>query len=1175
MRSRTRIVTRLTVGFAAVLLLTAIMAVMAVRTMSVMAEMAADLYAHPFAVTNAVMQVRSNVNAMRADMLTLMRAENQSEVDRIAGLVAVADAEVHTNLDVIRRQYLGNPDDVALLSESLARWKVTRERNITLARDGRFDEALANARKEGAPQYMGLRRDLEEIYAFALAKAGEFNDRIESERKIALRHIALTLAGLLTLGLVTANLITRSIVAPLQQLRLCMAQLADGDLEVEIPNRDGKNEEAEMGRAVQVFKESAQRIARQGWVKDGLSSLTVTLQTAETAAQFGQAALDVLVPLMGAGLGLLHVRRDGDEYFHLVAGWGVNHAPAQFKPGEGLAGQSAASGRTIVMENLPDDYIRIGSGLGQALPKVALAASIVMRGRVLAVLELASFTEFSEVQQSLLAEALPVLALNLEILERNQRTRELLIQTQDQAAELRSSEEELRSQSDAIQSTNEELRASEEELRMQQEALQAANEELRLKGDALEERGEALEAARVEADRRAVELDQASRYKSEFLANMSHELRTPLNSLLILSKSLAENDEGNLSEDQQESAKVVFESGRSLLVLINDILDLSKVEAGKMTISATDIALDSLASGIRRRFLPVADDKGLGLTIELAEDLPAELRGDRGKIEQIVNNLVGNALKFTGQGQVLVRLAHPGASDLASVIPGGAPGDYLELAVTDSGIGIDAADQSRIFRAFEQVDGGSARHYGGTGLGLTISRQLARLMGGDVVVKSAAGSGSTFTLLIPLVVGPPCMPASPVAAPEPRPLSLPPIGSVAGAVLLVVEDDPVFRSIVCNLAEKRGFKTLAAASGPEGVELARRHHPTGIVLDIGLPGLDGWGVIEALRGDPATAAIPVHVISAADRHLQAKELGAVGFLSKPAAKEQLEEVFERLLQVGSAGRKRMLLVDGDLESVEAVTSTLGTLDLDILVCGSGAAALALLQNHKFDCMILDPALPDMNGIELLERLAHDRLDSPCVIVYSAVELSHDETLRIREFTDSIVIRGSRSADRLVDEVSLFLHSVEASIGLDRPVMAPLSPSQGRGMAGKTVLVVDDDMRSAFALSKVLRSKGLKVLIAQDGAKALKQLEGQDRIDLVLMDIMMPGMDGYQTMSQIRQNPRFTRLPIIALTAKAMSGDRVKCLQAGADDYMAKPVDVDGLMTLMAAQLTERADADTV
>ncbi|OAN52232.1 hypothetical protein A6A04_00610 [Paramagnetospirillum marisnigri] len=1171
---QTKIVTRLIAGFAVVLMLTVVMAALAVRTMGTMAELASDMYAHPFTVTNALVQLRASVNGIRADMLGLLRAQSPAEIEQIVGMVAAADFDIETNIDVIRRQYLGRPEDVRQLGEEMARWRESRNHVISLVRQGRIDLATAGLGEVSRPLYLGLRDNLDTIYLFALNKAAEFNTRIEQERQAAIRQILLTLAGLLALGFITARVITRSIVGPLQHLRECMAELADGNLDVTISNQTGRGELAAMARAVEVFKGAAQRLYRQRWIKAEIAQLSADLQPAESPLQFGQAALERLAPALGAVQALFHLRRENEPVFDAVAAWGHSGQVPPFRAGDGLAGQAVLSKSLISRDGLPSDYLRVRSGLGEALPRLVLAVPVIMRGHVLAVIELATLAPLDEGQRGLLDESLPILGLNLEILERNRRTRDLLAQTQVQAEELRSSEEELRSQSEALQSANEELRASEEELRMQQEALQAANEELRLKGEALEERGEALETARAEADRRAVELDQASRYKSEFLANMSHELRTPLNSLLILSKSLADNDQGNLTEDQVESARVVHESGSTLLSLINEILDLSKIEAGKMSLNLGDIPSDSLIGMIRRRFLPVAQDKGLSLTIEEEAGLPAIWRGDRGKIEQVVNNLVGNALKFTTKGGVTVRLSSATTAERTAAGCAGGGQGALALTVKDSGIGITEADLARVFRAFEQVDGSSSRQFGGTGLGLTISRQLARLMGGDVLAASTPGLGSTFTLVIPLEGATAASAAEP--EPTPRPIEPPASAAATGGtpLLLVVEDDATFRNIVCDLAQKRGFRTLAAANGGEGVALARQHLPSGIILDIGLPDLDGWGVIETLRQSPETAAIPVHVISAADEKLRASQAGAIGFLAKPAPKERIEAAFDQLLRARPSGQRRVLLADADSEAADAVMRILGGLGLDILACGNGAAALALLRNHRFDCLILDPSLPDMSGAELLEQAARDRIELPAVIVHSASDLSAEDTMRIREFTDSIVIQGARSPDRLLDEVSLFLHSVEARLGRDKTIAAapPCAPARMDLLPGTTVLVVDDDMRNAFALSKVLRAKGLKALIAQDGAKALAHLDSQERIDVVLMDIMMPGMDGYQTMHEIRKRPRFAHLPIIALTAKAMAGDRANCLDAGANDYMAKPVDVDRLLVMMAARLKEAADA---
>lgn len=1169
--TRTRIVTRLTAGFAAVLLLTVVMAAMAARTMLVMADLAADLYAHPFAVTNALMQVESQVNAMRADILLMIHERSPAEVPRLAGQIAIKDSEMTASLAVIRSQYLGNPDDVKRLSDKLAEWKVVRDQNINFCQNGEFDKAAVNSRQFGLPQIVALRRDLAGIYAFAQDRAAEFNRSIGERRDAALRDIALTLAGLLLLGAFLARLITRSIVVPLGQLRDTMHLLAEGDLTVAIPNHSRVAEVARMAAAVEVFKQSALRLDSEGWIKDSVARLSPALQQTDTVTEFASTALDFLVPLSGAGVAVFHGRPSAGGRFVRLAGWGLspdhNRLPDSFGLGEGIAGEAARGGAPILIQSPPESWLNVASATGSAAPTEILVVPVMSRGVALAVLEFASFTPFSEAQRAVIEAALPVLALNLEILERNIRTQDLLEETQTQAEELRSSEEELRTQSEALQVANEELRVSEEELKVQQEALQAANEELRLKTEALEERGHALEEARAEADRRSLEVEQASRYKSEFLANMSHELRTPLNSVLILARDLADNETGNLTPDQTESARVIHDSGTHLLALINDVLDLSKVEAGKMSLTPVTIPLADLAQGVRGRFAPVAADKGLDFQVEVTPDLPESLTADRGKLEQIINNLVSNALKFTAQGGVTIRLAASGG------------GSILALSVADTGIGIAEQDRQRVFSAFEQADSSTSRQFGGTGLGLTISRRLARLMGGDITLESNGERGSVFTLLLPLndaaLPDPLCAPEPPPAAQTaPTPGIADAHGSKAdGKLLLVIEDDPVFRRIVCELAQAKGFTTVTAEDGKTGLDLARLHRPGGIVLDIGLPGMSGWEVIEHLNRTPQTRGIPVHVISAGDEPAKATRLGIVGHLTKPVSREQINDAFEVLLRAGSAaGHRRLLLVDGDEVNRAAIRQTLASLDLDITIAETGAQALDRIAKESFDCVVLDLALPDMPGAEILERAERAGQGLPPVIVYSSGELSQEQTLKIREFTDSIVIKGARSPERLLDEVGLFLHAIEAKSN-GKSKAKPPAEAADAVLAGRTVLLVDDDMRNAFALSKVLRARGLKVLIAQDGAKAISHLQAREHIDLVLMDIMMPGMDGYRTMGEIRKDPRFAKLPIIALTAKAMPGDQNRCLAAGADDYLTKPVDIEALRQAMARLIERSGHAD--
>jgi CheY-like chemotaxis protein len=1192
--TRSTIVARLIAGFAAMLLVAVIAGTVAIRSMTELSGLAGRLYDHPFTVTNAIMGVKAEILETERAMAAIVRASAPVEIDALAGEIAAAEADAQTHLALVRDRFLGSKDDVAQLSRALARWREARDETIALVRAGRAADAQAKYRDRDLPVLRATQKDLESIRSFAMAKAAEFRKTADKEGADAVREAIIALLVLVGLAMVMARVITRSIVGPLEQLRLCMTDLAQGNLAVEVPNREGTNEVAAMAQALEVFKNSALHLDSQRWVKEGVAKVSVAVQQADSVADFARIAVAELMPLLKAGIGVFYPWNEEHGRFELMGSYGYaerRSASTAFKAGEGLAGQCVLEKAPIVLDEVPADYVRISSGMGEAVPRVVLVAPVVSRGIVLAVLEIGSFRPFTAAERALIDEVLAAIAANLEILNRNLATRTLLEKTRQQAEELQVSEEELRAQSDALQAANEELRqktqalevqseelrASEEELRVQHDALQAANEELQHKTDALEHRGRALEAAQIEANRRAMELDTASRYKSEFLANMSHELRTPLNSLLILAKVLADNEEGNLSTDQIESARIVYDSGSHLLKLINDILDLSKVEAGKMQVTATDIALETLATEIQRRFYPLAANKALALHIDLAADLPRNLHGDRGKLDQILNNLIGNAIKFTPRGKVFVRLYRPGPTRDLTLL-GLDPQQTLAVSVNDTGIGIAPKDLDRVFRAFEQVDGSASREYGGTGLGLTISQKLAALMGGGIVAESEQGRGSTFTLYLPLVLSvtnaaaeAPAAPPPPAfvpaaAAPEPPP---PPAGD-AKDLILVIEDDPAFAKIVADLARKRGFKTQIASNGRMGLDLARQHRPTGIILDIGLPIIDGWTVMERLKADPKTRGIPIHVMSAAGDRERGLRMGAIGYDNKPATKDQINQAFERIAQISQAGLRRILVVDDDSRTRDAVAALLGRLNAEIVHAADGKTALERLKSEKLDCVVLDITLPGLNGFEILDHASGAGVKLPPVVVSTGRELSVEETMKLRAYTDSIIIKGEFSPERLLDEVTLFLHSVDGDpSGSARRILQAHDEREER-LAGRTVLVVDDDMRNAFALSKALRAKGLKVLIAEDGYKALVQLKEGNGIDIVLMDIMMPGMDGYQTIQEIRKQQAFAALPIVALTAKAMIGDREKCLECGATDYMSKPVDIAQLTELMNTLLHREA-----
>ncbi|WP_233523361.1 response regulator [Dyella solisilvae] len=994
----------------------------------------------------------------------------------------------------------------------------------------------------------------------------------------------------LLVGIFVIAMTFRLITWPLRRMTNLMTRLAAHDHSVEVREIERRDEIGEIARALQVFKQMAIETSAQTWVKTNVSQIASELQAAPDQREFAEYLTSTLVPLLQAGVGIFYLYDEERRLLHLIGSYGFQqrrHLSTEYALGEGLVGQCAVERKVITLRDVPDDYVRIHSGSGEATPRSITLLPMMLRNKLLGVLELGSFQPLTEHQQRLLDELLPIASLSLENIGRALRTQDLLQRTSQQADELRASEDILRRQQQDLQVTNEELNArtrelqeqsqrllaSEEELRVQTEELQASNEELRQKTETLNHQKRVLEDLQRETQEKAEELARASQYKSEFLANMSHELRTPLNSLLILSRSLADNREGNLDVEQVESARIIHDSGSNLLRLINDILDLSKVEAGKMEILLEDFPLADLERSLKRTFNHVAQDKHLDFQVEIDPALPPVIRTDAAKLEQVANNLIGNAFKFTHHGAVRVQVARPAA---AIVLPPSLQGqDVIAIAVSDTGIGIPPEKAEKIFQAFEQVDASTSRQYGGTGLGLTISKRIIELLAGDIVLHSDVGHGSTFTILLPLQG-----PSSTRAAPTPTALAAPAPQAATSAllpetidddrehiaphdtVILIVEDDPVFARILADMVRRKDYRVLAAADGESGLQLARRYRPTGILLDVMLPGMDGWTVIERLKDDGATRHIPVHFISAVDEASRGRDLGAVGFLTKPVSREAINDAFERLLHFAEGHTRHLLVIDDDADSRAAMRTLLRRDDVSIDEAGSAEDALELLKGTEYDCIVLDLGLPGISGMEFLERLAASGRIPP-VVVYSGRELSREESLKLRQYTDSIVIKGARSPERLMDEVSLFLHSIgdgqrPASTG---GAPSPAAPTNGE-LYERKVLLVDDDMRNLFALSKVLRGWGMQVTMAQDGQKALKVLAENQSIELVLMDVMMPVMDGYDTIRAIRAQPRLDKLPIIALTAKAMRGDREKCLDAGANDYLSKPIDIDKLSSMM-------------
>jgi CheY-like chemotaxis protein/signal transduction histidine kinase len=906
-------------------------------------------------------------------------------------------------------------------------------------------------------------------------------------------------------------------------------------------------------------------LRKKEWLNLGQVKLAEVVRGEQRPDQLATAVTGFLASFLDAQLGAIYRSEAGQ--LQRLGGFALDadtDSGRPFRLGEGLVGQVAQSRSTVVVRDVPAGYSKVRSGLGAREPRELLLAPLTADGSCHGVVELGFFQSTLPEDVELLGLLSEPIGIALRTAVIRQRVQELLEETQQQAEELETQQEELRVNNEELEQSAETLRQQQASLEQQQAELEQTNVQLEEHAQLLVAQKAELVVARDDLSRKAAELDAASRYKSEFLANMSHELRTPLNSSLILAKLLADNREGNLSPQQIKFAESIYAAGNDLLDLINDVLDLSKIEAGMMEIKREVVRLPRLVETLGQIFQPLASDKHLELSLRIEPGAPAQLTSDPQRLKQILKNLLANALKFTEKGRVGLTI-------------GVAPSGNLRFSVEDTGIGIDPSQHQLVFEAFRQAHGGANRKFGGTGLGLSISRDLARLLGGDITLESEPGRGSTFRLELPLEADAQRPAPSPALAADSAP---PPPAresrvraydveddreSVNGSarVLLVVEDDPAFARALVELARGAGFKVVATPSADEGVELALRHKPAAILLDIHLPDHSGLTVLDRLKRMPATRHIPVQVVSAQDNMQTALEMGAAGYMLKPVERDKLVEALHNLERKSAQGVRSVLIVEDDPLQRESICSLLSAEDIKCVPVGSTAEALEQLRSATHDCVVLDLTLPDGSGYELLERMAEDDAYSfPPVIIYTGRSLSSDDERRLSKYSKSIIIKGARSPERLLDEVTLFLHQVETRLPPDRQRMLAEARSREKAFDGRRVLLVEDDVRNVFALTSVLEQRGAKLRIARNGREALSELEKDPAVDMVLMDIMMPDMDGLTAMRHIRAQPGLAKLPIIALTAKAMRDDQEQCLAAGANDYIAKPIQVDKLLSLM-------------
>jgi HAMP domain-containing protein/CheY-like chemotaxis protein/signal transduction histidine kinase len=1058
------------------------------------------------------------------DTVNVMAANLTEQVRGIVKVVtAVADGDLKQNLTVKSK------GEVAALAETI--------NNMTATLAIFADQVTSVAREVGVEGRLGGQ-------AAVPGAAGTWKD----------------LTG--NVNLLAANLTTQ-----VRAIAEVATAVTKGDLTRSI-QVDARGEVAELkdniNTMIDNLRLTTDRNTEQDWLKTNLARFTNMLQGQRDLETVGRLLLTELTPLVNAQLGVIYQLENEDaQALRLLSAYaddGVTGHPRRIRVGEGLVGQCAADKRRLLITDLPTHAVPIGSALFKVVPRNIIVLPILFENQVKAVIELASVTQFTTLQTTFLEQLTDSIGIVLNSIEATMQTEGLLKQSQQLAGELQTQQKEL-------QQTNEQL---------EQKAQQLAERNVEV-----ERKNQEIEQARRALEEKASELALTSKYKSEFLANMSHELRTPLNSILILGQQLSDNPDGNLTSKQIDFARTIHGAGTDLLNLISDILDLSKIESGTVTVDAQELFVANLFDAVARPFRHEAENRKLAFDVEIDPHLRRTITTDSKRLQQVLKNLLSNAFKFTAQGGVrLSAMAAAGGWSPEHPVLSQATG-VIAFEVSDTGIGIPVEKQKIIFEAFQQADASTSRKYGGTGLGLAISRELANLLGGEIQLRSTPGKGSTFVIYLPVKYVGPTVPirvpnetrqlpqgAPALAAPtSERPVEYIPDDRMeiqpGDTILLIVEDDPHYARVIMDLARDKGFKVLVAVRGADALDLAKQFQPTAVSLDVFLPDMLGWTVLSQLKQNPLTRHIPVQIITLDEDRQHALARGAFSFVTKPTTTEGVEAALARIKEYATPRRKRLLVVEDNEAEQMSIRELLGSDDIEIVSTGTGTEALSILQENPCDCVVLDLRLPDMTGFDVLERIRENAaLSEVPVVVFTGRELSAEEDAQLHTMARSIVVKGVESPERLLDETSLFLHRIITDLPHEKQRMLERLNSSDEDLIGRTALLVDDDARNIFALSSVLERRGMKVLTATTGREAIEILEATSDVAIVLMDIMMPEMDGYQTMEVIRNNAAFRRLPIIALTAKAMKGDREKCLEAGASDYLAKPVNTEQLLSAL-------------
>lgn len=1219
---------KLIIGFSLLMAILVVLSIISYDRMSYMNDKLDQVYHDRYLKVRYVGSMRSPVNEITKEMANVL-LNPAASVDDSETKVSKLIGDAEQSFDLISQTQMDTDERLIVqkVGDVWDSYKSYLDKQFSLMKTEDVGQANAYRNSTGLAIQDNLLDNLNSLSSYQDLEIDREIDSVNSAYQRSLQMTAMVMTAGLLLALGIIFWVIPSITKGLATVSMMISSFGKGKLKairrIKVTTSD------EIGNVAKVFQQMAEDLdekqelerqfaqnqQEQAWISTHLARITELLHGVNSLEQVSQMFISEFTPVLGGRLGAVYIHDEArnPNKLCLAGSYGMDYdaRPREsFSFAEGLVGQAAMDRKPILLTELPEDYLSIRFASGEVPPKVVMIAPVLFEDQLLGVVEVAGLAEFTPLEERLLGELTTNLGIVLNNIARRVRIEELLRESQALTEELQAQSEELQTQQDELRRSNDTLekqtaalKRSEDQLQRQQEELEHFNTELIAKTRALEEqvqeveeKNEEIEKTKLQLEQQAMQLSMTSKYKSEFLANMSHELRTPLNSLLILSQLLSENKEHNLTAKQMEYANTIYMSGSDLLKMIDEILDLSKVDAGKMELNRESVGIREFESFAVQNFRHMAAKKKIELSVVTEADVPEHIVTDGHRVKQILRNLLSNAIKFTSEGSVNLIIRKAKMRELPEYLERSI--NYVAFAVQDTGIGIPEDKTELVFEAFQQVDGTTSRKYGGTGLGLSISRGLASLLGGGIGLVTSPGKGSTFTLYLPntSVAALDAAPVNsseqeaaaareiPLSAPESSVRQLPaPLAAASGSlqapeddrddigpqdrVLLVIEDDVHFAKILLDMARANGYKTLIALRGDTGLHMARSYLPDAIILDIQLPVMDGWSILNELKSGAETRHIPVHVISVVDDAKHGLMMGAIAYLKKPSSREDLESAFEHIESYMEKSLKHLLVVEDDEIQRKAIIELIGHHDVAIQAVSSGREALQELRSQHYDCMVLDLMLTDMTGFELLDQIRDDRqLSDLPIIIYTGKELDHKEETKLRKYAESIIIKDVKSPERLLDETTLFLHRVEADLPEDKRRILRKLHNKETLFEGKKILLVDDDVRNVFALSSMLENYRMDVMFAENGREALELLEQHRDFDLILMDMMMPEMDGYEAMRRIRAMPEFRKIPIIALTAKAMKEDRVKCIEAGASDYMKKPIQTDQLLSLMRVWL---------